>query len=746
MKWPILFLGALVMMLMGAFLVDVLELRDAPSREPSARSSQIVFAPSSSSSSSSVPSADCIRWSVRCKYTASAPSFDLHMAPTDRAKVAASPLSTNAALFESARRTVRFNQAANDRLGFKALPVVDKCRDAWPYASESGAGEASNVVASLEALNLRLRRKSPIGDAAFEVAFSVLDQTYAPVLEEHFERAQRFVPFPMFYLALDAVAAREACRLGAPFIAYPLARVAELAAELAAEGVVVDVPEKRLLAVHIALAKYEPVALLMRSSTAVFFYEMDVFVVRPLLPMLAQYAGAWMAVSGHVDFSSSVNIGIYRVVPAHGNVTELFDYLVRKSLEWPEVHDQLLFRCCMMPSVPRADLPPNHFECSGNRTIERLFLELPSKYGDWGHGLYNSDDEALPWWRRYNEYGGFATSPHVAVYDANIVMSSAFLNPHNDVAMLHYLAGAPLLPPDAKFTMAKEHGVFGTSAYFGVPGQRFLALEGSYFLGSAAVWQAERLTVPGTLLALAALALATNRTLILPSLLGRWRVMFAYEFVDPRLLDSIGVDWRASSFLDNPRLAPAVVERVVRLYAMPDAVGVQSGADGRQGIAWREPHAIEHSRIGQLLGMPVASARALGSFTAAFGAALSAPAAGASLLLVRNGDLTHSPFAGVASHLFQAAENLNRNGAYRTQRHFVSNGSCTDCAPLELALDIMLAAVRRSATCGHDQDYMNSASVSIQPSIVCGNAAFAANASQLTEEEEKVVAVPAVTQ
>ena len=153
------------------------------------------------------------------------------------------------------------------------------------------------------------------------------------------------------------------------------------------------------------------------------------------------------------------------------------------------------------------------------------------------------------------------------------------------MAMMHYLSGAPLRVPGAKAMIAKEMGAWGDDEYFGAG--RYLALDDSFYAAHGSVWQQENSFLPGMLNTLITLAIMTDRILIFPTIIGRWRFIHAFEYIDVRYLDKLGVQWRESSFLSNKRVAASVFDNAARLIALPDGVGVQSYTQ-QPHIAWHK--------------------------------------------------------------------------------------------------------------------------------------------------------------
>lgn len=156
----------------------------------------------------------------------------------------------------------------------------------------------------------------------------------------------------------------------------------------------------------------------------------------------------------------------------------------------------------------------------------------------------------------------------IAVYHAHVVINIESPLANGDMAMTHFLSGMPLRVPGAKAMIGKEMGLWQADDYY--QAERYsnrraancrsvnnahahvvVALDGSLFTGIESAWQQENRLIGGTLAALAALAMATDRILVLPTAVGRWRFLHAWEYIDVRYLEAMGVGWRESSFLSN---------------------------------------------------------------------------------------------------------------------------------------------------------------------------------------------------
>lgn len=213
--------------------------------------------------------------------------------------------------------------------------------------------------------------------------------------------------FFLFEKHRDVESAQALCQMNIPFISYSAKRIDLLHGECKDCP---PLPPTRRLAAHIALAKFEPVKAMLARDIASFFYEMDVFVVRSLEYALKPYAGAWLTVGGHLDFCSSPNIGIYRVLPA-SNTTRMFDFLLLGTLLAPELHDQNLFICAMYHMIedPR--------KCGG---MEQ-HMSVPFFYRPAPRSL-DVRDPKLPWFRAHYE-AFFSANEKLATYDATLVVS-----------------------------------------------------------------------------------------------------------------------------------------------------------------------------------------------------------------------------------------------------------------------------------------------------------------------------------
>jgi hypothetical protein len=205
----------------------------------------------------------------------------------------------------------------------------------------------------------------------------------------------------------DVPAAQALCRMNIPYISYSEKRVHHLHSQCAECP---PLPANRTLAAHIALAKFEPVGVMLRRAIAAFFYEMDVFVVRPLGIALRPYAGAWLAVGGHLDFAASPNIGIYRVLPTT-NTTRMFDFLVHSTLLQPMLHDQNVFICAMFLTIE------DDRKCGGlHGGLDPPFFWRPQP-----RSLDITDPET-PWYRAYY-LNIFNANMKIAIYDASLVVN-----------------------------------------------------------------------------------------------------------------------------------------------------------------------------------------------------------------------------------------------------------------------------------------------------------------------------------
>ena len=250
-------------------------------------------------------------------------------------------------------------------------------------------------------------------------------------------------------------------------------------------------------------------------------------------------------------------------------------------------------------------------------------------------------------------------------------------------------------------------------------------------------WQQENEYIPGTVATLAALALATNRTLVLPTFVGRWRFLFSWEFVDVRFFDAIGVGWRENSFLSNPRVAPRLQHQVARLHVLPDGVGVEPNAYG-EAVRWHTPADLEREPSAASKRFVRERVDQFGALAALFAVATAPLADGGvdevPLVVLREGDQHNSPLGSLGNQIHRWAGFLQMEKTKTgptTKVCTPAAGNSSDageqpaCGAVQLVLDVARQMQRWAALCQRDADHRGLHwPIQIMPGNVCQNPQF----------------------
>jgi len=307
-------------------------------------------------------------------------------------------------------------------------------------------------------------------------------------------------------------------------------------------------------------AKFGTAARLAGDGVDFLFLEMDVFLIRNPRALWDARGDADVVISVHQENFNSINAGFY-MVRAGEKTRRLFRSALDFLVKYPSSWDQTLLECLMISQDPRA----SRGKCT----------DLPGNL---------SDPVVLPI-HGESGAGGF----QVALIDPDVVVSAPRPFFFRDSVAVHVLTDAPLTSSHGKKVVAKEMMLWeGASCYYCVgaaaeegtngglpPGPgRYLAYDDVISTNLAYNFHEQR-AADAILLHLAAAALATNRTLILPMVFDSQRYIYGWQMLDTESLVRLGVDWREASFLRNPRLELPAALSVGHATIAEDSLTVQ---------------------------------------------------------------------------------------------------------------------------------------------------------------------------
>jgi len=232
------------------------------------------------------------------------------------------------------------------------------------------------------------------------VAYTISDIAYASdMIHDVFSMAHATVGFPnaFFMVAMDQPTLQLACKYG-----YP----------------VLPAPTQGNLEHRVKLTKFRVSLDILLRQQNFFFFEMDVWFIKSILPMIDRQWGDFM-VSAH-QYMQSMNIGVYSV-KANRAMIQFFTHCLEAARN-STTHDQLvMFRV--------ADLN----EMTKLRQLDRKPPEHPNIT--------------------------IAAPFDVEMLGSMEIISSANPWPMVGTIAIHVLCGAPLRHPHGKKQMAKELGV-----------------------------------------------------------------------------------------------------------------------------------------------------------------------------------------------------------------------------------------------------------------------------------------------
>jgi len=428
-----------------------------------------------------------------------------------------------------------------------------------PAASQLGCGPGRGAM-SLEdqvsqvVAKWRQGKKTGVGpkrtraDSASEniIGFTMTDAKYADLLEEHLWTARNTVGLDFFFVvAYDASARAHACGLGADVVdASGLSRnssesgrggartVKGLSREMLGKS-----PERDRLRAATTKAKFVVALALARAKANFVFWESDVFLLRrpwQLFRWLSDPA-IDLVVSAHQYSPQEPNIGVFG---AKGN--EKTALVFENTIKWTaldtKLHDQRAF--CL---VARLCLNKDHRQSP---------VDVPLPAGlRVGVKLLGSHDVAASVTPRVLPGESFAI---------HVLSTTPLQSPAGKSYLSRELRAHP--PTDRWFTTAPsattgarpEANPILKDERKRCPGPtRVLAVEGSLSISRDPGYHCTE-CLRWTLSWLAALALVSGRTLVLPAVLFDFDLQFAAIYLD---LDSLSriVPWRETSFLSDPR-------------------------------------------------------------------------------------------------------------------------------------------------------------------------------------------------
>jgi Nucleotide-diphospho-sugar transferase len=356
------------------------------------------------------------------------------------------------------------------------------------------------------------------------LSFTISDFNYAKdMIHEVFEMNDHVVGFSdaFFMVAIDFETLELACRYQYPVIAWPSAVQANSTEELKHS---------------VANTKFEVSLALVEQQQSFFFYEMDVWFIKSPKSILRLFDGD-MLLSAHQNCPFCINIGVY-LTRANEKTKEYFQVAIQLAKDSPNTHDQWI-----MAQI-------YHMQESGDKF----------NYGD----SWNPIPTYLPQFVYRVQRGDF--SPHEIVADERPYASQMAL-------AIHPLRETPLKDPHGKKMVAKEMGAWygfqgpvGEAGYYARKGisRRFIMMDGHILNGYSTVMNWEFInnesgiyhdlaSLKWTIAVLVALARRTGRILVLPPVARDSAVHFLWTMLDLKSIEDIGVDYRETTFLNNPK-------------------------------------------------------------------------------------------------------------------------------------------------------------------------------------------------
>ena len=339
------------------------------------------------------------------------------------------------------------------------------------------------------------------------VAYTMSDIAYASdMIHDVFSMAHETVGFPnaFFLVAIDQQTIQLACKYG-----YP----------------VLPAPTRGNLEDRVKLTKFQVSLDILLRQQNFFFFEMDVWFINSIIPMIDKQWGDFM-VSAH-QYMQSMNIGVYSV-KANQAMIQFFTHCLEAAKN-STTHDQLvMFRVADLNEMTKLGQldrkPPEH----PNITITTPFdMEMM--------GSMEIISSANPW-------------------------------PMVGTIAIHVLCGQPLRDPHGKKQMAKELGVYyGSHGYYqlGRSGYQYIWLDmgfGNVYNAlqnfqhkGLGIYKQTRL-FKWAVATMVYMAKATDRIWILPTVQFELGQYFLWKMLDLKSVEEVGVDYRETGFLHNPKV------------------------------------------------------------------------------------------------------------------------------------------------------------------------------------------------
>jgi hypothetical protein len=356
------------------------------------------------------------------------------------------------------------------------------------------------------------------------LSFTISDFNYAKdMIHEVFEMNDHVVGFAdaFFMVAIDFETLEVSCRYGYPVMAWPTA---------------VNVNSTEELKHSVANTKFEVSLALVEKQQSFFFYEMDVWFIKSPKPILQQFQGD-ILLSSHQNCPICANIGVY-FTKANEATKEYFEVAIQLAEESPNTHDQWI-----MSQIFHMQDSRGKFEYGSS------WDPIPTYLPRFGHRIKRGD-----------------FSPHEIVADERPYASQMAL-------AIHPLRETPLKDPHGKKMVAKEIGAWygfrgptGDAGYYARKGKarRYLMMDGHILNGYSVVmnWEFnggksgiyhDARSLKWTLAVLVALARRTGRILIVPPVAKDMAMHFLWTMLDLKSVEDIGVDYRETTFLNNPK-------------------------------------------------------------------------------------------------------------------------------------------------------------------------------------------------
>eukprot|EP00873_Tetraselmis_striata_P016620 jgi/Tetstr1/436884/TSEL_025660.t1 len=288
---------------------------------------------------------------------------------------------------------------------------------------------------------------------------------------------------------------------------------------------------------RVEYAKFIGTALLLERGFHVLLFEADVWMVAPMQHLFADTA-VDVFLPTHLNNPFLVNIGLWYARPERG-AARLFRTSADLLKADPGLYDQDVFTCLAY----------------GQRMERAYPAHVPQTEVEFAYKNFCTPNVQ----RAFPQYQDFGLTVRALPNDA--IVCNVAIGMSTDTLAVHVLSDTgPLQGAAKKMTVAKGLGVWvGSGGYYDGP-RRYLAVSG-WISSSVSPWHYNRNgeLERAWLTFLSAAALATNRTLILPSIFQKVGSVSAWEVL---ALGSLPLDWRPAAFLLHPEVQ-AVAEDVL---------------------------------------------------------------------------------------------------------------------------------------------------------------------------------------